>query len=96
MVARYELALPLAGIQFSPNYGQSYYEIFNKGNYDHNIVFTSIAAFQLRHQLSLDIPVAQRTSLRIGYLGDIRQATPNNLKQHQWYNAVIVGVTIKK
>ena len=92
----YEARIPLAGLMFSPNYGQSYYEIFNKGNYDHNIVFTSIATFQLRHQLSLDIPVAQRTSLRIGYLGDIRQATPNNLKQHQWYNAVIVGVTIKK
>ena len=92
----YQARIPLIGIMFSPNYGQSYYEIFNEGNHDHNIVLTSLATFQLRHQLSLDIPVAEHTSMRIGYLGDIRQATPNNLKQHQWYNAVIIGVTIKK
>lgn len=92
----YETRVPFIGLMFSPNYGQSYYEIFNEGNYDHNVVFTSIGTFQMRHQISLDIPIAKRTSLRLGYLGDIRQAKPNNLKQHQWYNAVAVGVTIKK
>ncbi len=92
----YQARVPLVGLMFSPNYGQSYYEIFNEGNYDHNVVFTSIATFQLRHQLSLDIPVAERTALRIGYLGDIRQATPNNLKQHQWSNHVVLGVTITR
>lgn len=92
----YEARIPLLGIMFSPNYGQSYYELFCEGNYDHNVLFSSIVTFQLRHQLSLDIPIRQNTALRIGYMGDIRQSTPNNLKQHQWYNAAVIGITITK
>ena len=92
----WQARIPLFGLTFSPNYGQSYYEMFNEGNYDRNVVFTSIATFQMRQQISFDIPVWRHASLRIGYLGDIRQQTPNNLRQHQWYNAVLLGVTITK
>lgn len=96
MSLTYEARSPFLGLMFSPNYGQSYYEIFNKGVYDHNVVFTSITTFQLRQQLSIDFYLTPRTALRIGYLGDIRQAEPNNLRQHQWSNSVVLGVTLKK
>ncbi|MBQ0073263.1 MAG: DUF3316 domain-containing protein [Prevotella sp.] len=88
----YTMRMPWLGAMFSPNYGQSYYEIFNRGNYDHNVVFTSLQTFQMRQQLTLDVPVSKKVEIRVGYVSDIRQATPNNLKQHQWYNGGMIGI----
>lgn len=88
---RYEAAMPLIGIAFSPNYGQSYYEIFTRGNYDHNIVFTSpFSAVQFRQLLTFDFRL-WHTTFTIGYLGDIRQMDANNLKYHQYSHNIMIG-----
>lgn len=96
MFLGYQARLPIAGIMFSPNYGQSYYEMFSENNYDNNVVFHAFKTFQIRQQLSLDIPVAKRTAIRIAYINDIRQTKPNNLKQHHYYNAGSIGFVINK
>lgn len=90
-VLRYGAAMPLLGLAFSPNYGQSYYEIFSKGDYDHNIVFTSpFSGPQLHQQLMLDFRL-WHTTFTIGYLGDIRQMEANDLKYHQYTHAFVIG-----
>ncbi len=91
-VARYQLDLPLIGMKFSPNYGQSYYEIFSLGHYDHNICATHpFNAFSTRHLLTLDVPL-RRTTLRVGYLCDLRQSHVNELKYHSYSHAFVIGV----
>ena len=87
----YVVSAPLVGMQFSPAYGQSYYEIFARGNYDHNICFASpFNAPSLKHRMTLDIKV-KRSAIRVGYMGDYRQAKLNEIKYHHITHSFIIG-----
>ena len=91
-VLHYEVSVPLIGLMFSPNYGQSYYEIFSRGNYDHNCVPTTTGSTpSLRQMLTIDFRLA-RTTWRVGYLGTIEQSRVNGLKTHTYTHSLMIGI----
>lgn len=90
----YEAQLPLLGLMFSPRYGQSYYEIFGRDNYDRNVVVTTfVSQPTFRQQLALDMTLTHGLTLRLGLLADLQQAQVNDLKQHIYSYRVLLGLT---
>ena len=77
---------------FSPDYGQSYSEIFSEGNYHHILVPTTfLAAPSLRQSRTRDFPLL-RSTIRIGYMGDVQQSHVNRLKTHVYTHGLVIGV----
>lgn len=88
---RYQAQLPLLGIMFSPEYGESYYEIFSLQNGGRNVLFTSLHNQPTLHQmLTLDFPI-RNTVMRVGYICDIQQAKVNHLKTHIYSHDFMLG-----
>ena len=85
--------MPIAGLMFTPNYGQSYYEIFSLGNYDKNVRFTNPFNSPNFHiQTTLGVKFG-KVRVNLGYNCMIRQSNLNNLKAHSWNNQFTIGFT---
>lgn len=90
---RVQLDGQLAGVQFSPEYGQSYYEIFSLGHSSGIIHFThpgNCPSGRLSAEVTLPVLGAKVT---LGYLADVRQSELGGLKRHAWRNAFMIGYT---
>ncbi|MCK9160466.1 MAG: DUF3316 domain-containing protein [Bacteroidaceae bacterium] len=91
-VLRYQLNIPVIGIMFSPQYDESYYEIFTLGNTSNIIKLTSpYNQPSLRQMLSLDAPIGH-SRIRFSYLADMEQSRINNIKTHTYSHVFMVGI----
>lgn len=91
LTVRYQANLPLLGVMFSPEYGESYYEIFSLGNGGRNVLFTSLHNNpSLRQMVTLDFPI-RNVTMRVGYVCDIQQSKVNNLKSHAYSHNFMIG-----
>lgn len=92
-LARIEMESPLLGLQFAPEYGQSYYEIFSLGHSNGVVHFThpgNVPSVRLQALATLPIWGAH---ISIGYLADVRQSKLGGLKRHAWRNGFLIGYT---
>ena len=92
LVVRYQANLPLLGAMFSPEFGQSYYEMFSLGHKGKNVLFTSLHNNpSLRQMLTLDFPI-RKVTMRVGYICDLQQAKVNHLKYHTYSHDFMIGI----
>lgn len=89
----YQGSLALAGIAFSPEYAESFYEIFYLRNHDNVIKFTSLNNRQnWTQQFSVDIPLPNRiSSFRLSYWNEGRVSLLNNIRTRVLTNQLSVG-----
>ena len=86
----YQADLPMIGMMFSPEFGESYYEISQTG-VGHDIICAHPGnAFSARQLVTLDFCLP-RTTLRIGYLCDARQSNARHLKYSDVSHSFMLG-----
>ncbi len=91
IVLRYQANIPVIGVMFSPNYGQSYYEIFTLGNSSGVVQFTSLHNQpSIRQMLSVDCPIGS-SKVRFSYLWDMQQSRVNQIETHTYGHVFMVG-----
>ena len=91
MRAAYQADLPMMGLMFVPEFGESYYEISEAGA-SHDILFAHPGnALSLRQLLTLDVCL-KRVTLRVGYLCDVRQSNAHSLKYRDTSHSFMFGI----
>ena len=91
----YSLDIPLIGLAYSPQFGQSYYEEFVLGNYDHNCVFAHpFNTPSLRQRLVIDFKLKNHGCLYLGYDGELFQTKYNGLRHHSYSHSIILGIKL--
>jgi len=91
MQASYQADLPMLGMMFCPEFGESYYEISQRG-VGHNIICAHPGnALSFRQLLTLDFCLP-RITLRVGYLNDIRQRNAHSLQYRDTSHSFMFGI----
>ena len=88
---RYQASLPVAGVFFSPDYDESYYEMYlgNRKNLAHLGWWGN--RFDLTHQLLADWHLGG-TIVRLGYRGRFESSWVNNLSTKIYTHSLVVGI----
>ena len=88
---RYQASIPVAGVFFSPDYDEAYYEIY-LGNRSHLAHFGWWGnRFDLDHMLSADLHLGN-TILRVGYRNRINTSWTRNINTRSIAHYLVIGI----
>ena len=88
---RYQATLPMIGIFYSPEYGESYYEIY-VGNHSGLVHFGWVGNhFSMNNLVTADLHIG-KTTLRIGYRNVMETSWINNLNTRIFRDSIVLGV----
>lgn len=92
---RWQLSTPFAGLFFSPEYGQSYYEVFSLGNDDGTVNFGSFHNQRaVRNYFTVDFPLGNFT-IRTGYLGNYYYTDVSHIVTKILSHQFMIGLAIE-
>lgn len=91
LTIRYQAEVPFMGVFFAPEYGLSYYEMFNVGNLSDVVSFNSFHnKFAMKNYVTVDIPLKSIT-LRVGYLNSLYYSDIKDINSHIISNSFMIG-----
>ncbi|OJU38542.1 MAG: hypothetical protein BGN96_03215 [Bacteroidales bacterium 45-6] len=91
LLLRWQLDTPVVGVFFTPEYGESYYEV-SLGNYPNAVHFASIHNQRaLLSYFSADFPVSNWT-IRLGLQSSLYQTRANSLVSHLYTHNILIGL----
>jgi len=91
LAVRYQFEIPFVGVMFSPEYKQSYYEIFSLGNTAEIFRMNSLNnKFAMRNYLYLDFPISGWT-IRVGYFGQVYSTNVSGIDRYILSHNLMVG-----
>ncbi|MBR5102017.1 MAG: DUF3316 domain-containing protein [Muribaculaceae bacterium] len=88
----YHATLPVAGVFFSPQYDEAYYEIY----VGHHSRLTHFGwwgnRFNLIHSLNADLRLPSGLTLRVGYGGNIATSWWGNISTRNFTHNIVLGI----
>lgn len=89
---RYQINLPFVGVLFSPEFGQSYYEI-GLGDNNQLAHFASFHNYlSMRNIVSVEVPV-NRFAFRLSYMNWMYETRVNDLETRICRNSILIGLS---
>lgn len=91
VTVRYQATIPVAGVFYSPDYDESYYEMY-VGNHSGLAHFGWWGnRFDMTNLLTVDVRLGS-TIVRLGYRNTIARTSINHITTRSYRNAVVIGV----